>query len=99
MVNKVDVAACRLGLYQHLQMSSEDQNNVSAPVLARWLGVSGKTVYELAKAGGRGCVGAALGERSPLHSPDAIRAPPEAGRLNHGAAHVKETLTMPAGIA
>jgi len=32
-------------------MSREDQNNVSAPVLARWLGVSGKTVYDLAKAG------------------------------------------------
>ena len=32
-------------------MTREDQNTVSAPVLARWLGVSGKTIYELAKAG------------------------------------------------
>ena len=32
-------------------MTRGDQNNVSAPVLARWLGVSGKTIYELAKAG------------------------------------------------
>jgi hypothetical protein len=32
-------------------LSREDQNTVSTPVLARWLGVSGKTVYELAKAG------------------------------------------------
>ena len=32
-------------------MTREDQNSVSAPVLARWLGLSGKTVYELAKAG------------------------------------------------
>jgi hypothetical protein len=27
------------------------KNLATAPVLARWLGVSGKTVYELAKAG------------------------------------------------
>jgi hypothetical protein len=26
-------------------------NNVTAPVLARWLGISGKEVYDLAKAG------------------------------------------------
>jgi hypothetical protein len=25
--------------------------NVTAPVLARWLGVSGKVIYDLAKAG------------------------------------------------
>jgi hypothetical protein len=29
----------------------KDLNTVTAPVLARWLGVSGKAVYELAKAG------------------------------------------------
>ncbi len=28
-----------------------DELAVEAPVLARWLGVSGKTVYELTKAG------------------------------------------------
>jgi len=32
-------------------MTREDLNTVSAPVLARWLGVSGKAIYELAKAG------------------------------------------------
>lgn len=32
-------------------MAREDAGNVSGPVLARWLGVSGKTIYELAKAG------------------------------------------------
>jgi hypothetical protein len=32
-------------------MTREDHDTVSAPVLARWLGVSGKTIYELAKAG------------------------------------------------
>jgi hypothetical protein len=26
-------------------------SHVTAPVLARWLGVSGKTIYDLAKAG------------------------------------------------
>jgi hypothetical protein len=31
-------------------MSREDNDTVSAPVPARWLGVSGKAVYELAKA-------------------------------------------------
>jgi hypothetical protein len=28
-----------------------ETGNVTAPVLARWLGISGKEVYELAKAG------------------------------------------------
>ena len=32
-------------------MTRDDPNTVTAPVLARWLGVSGKAIYELAKAG------------------------------------------------
>lgn len=32
-------------------MSGENDEPVSGPVLARWLGISGKTVYDLGKAG------------------------------------------------
>ena len=34
-----------------MDQAAKIDSNVTAPVLARWLGVSGKVVYDLAKAG------------------------------------------------